>query len=346
MKTNALKQMGRIFLLISLFVLASCSDNDAPVVLTDPAEMCEPNLTFKGDDLSLQINGTPFTDGYVYFEPIEEDSTQMMMHLVNYIHTQSIRILVKTTPGEGFVTFESTQDYYINYKAQLKGTYQAEANGVSRQVQAEGIITPYYVNTEPTEYLFDEKNVFSIEVWQGSRDFVQAVLDKISQRIAKEITGVKLQFHDDTTFDMWLKRAGQTDYELWMTARYWISEYTNSMSWFFTPEQCEQFCTQWLGAPLPSPYGKSPFRRWENYYELPITYWNATVGFAWTIANPNRYTALDMFMQGKGTEGLTEEEKQEMEKFSQVLYDVDDLSHWMSWCIVLRPSQSRPSSNP
>ena len=142
MKTNALKQMGRIFLLISLFVLASCSDNDAPVVLTDPAEMCEPNLTFEGNDLSLQINGTPFTDGYVYFEPIEEDSTQMIMHLVNYVPTQSIEILVKTTPGEGFVTFESTQDYYINYKAQLKGTYQAEANGVSRQVQAEGIITP------------------------------------------------------------------------------------------------------------------------------------------------------------------------------------------------------------
>ena len=37
-------------------------------------------------------------------------------------------------------------------------------------------------------------------------------------------------------------------------------------------------------------------------------------------------------------EGLPEEEKQEMEMFSQVLYDVEDLSDWMSWCIVLGPN--------
>ncbi|WP_277233005.1 hypothetical protein [Phocaeicola salanitronis] len=340
MKTNVLTQMWGIFLIMTVCLLASCSENDTPALaLTDPAEMYEPDLTFRGDALSLQINGTTVTDCSVYFEPVKEDSTQMMMYIMNYVPTQPVGILVKTTPGEGVVTFESVKDSYINYEAQLKGTYHAETNGVSRQVQAEGAITPYPINTETTEYLFDKKNTLAIQTGgNGLWDFVQSVLDKICLRIAKEITGIKLQFHEDTTFDIWMKRAGQTDYELWMTARYWIDpQYTNSMSWLFTPEQCEQFCAQWLGSPL-DPYGKSPFQKWGDYYELPITYWNTSNGFAWTIANPNRYTALDMFMQGKGMEGLTEEEKQEMEMFSQVLYDVEDLSDWMSWCIVLVPN--------
>ena len=178
MKTNVLTQMWGIFLIMSVCLLASCSENDNAPALTDPAEMYEPNLTFRGDALSLQINGTTVTDCSVYFEPVEEDSTQMMMYIMNYVPTQPVGILVKTTPGEGVVTFESVKDSYINYEAQLKGTYHAETNGVSRQVQAEGAITPYPINTETTEYLFDKKNTLAIQTGgNGLWDFVQSVLD-------------------------------------------------------------------------------------------------------------------------------------------------------------------------
>lgn len=349
MKTNVLTQMWGIFLIMSVCLLASCSENDTPALaLTDPAEMYEPDLTFRGDALSLQINGTTVTDCSVYFEPVEEDSTQMMMYIMNYV-PQPVKILIKTTPGEGVVTFEAVPDDFI-YERQIKGTYYAdtdEADGSSRRIQADCTLSAYW-GTGSNEYHFLSKGLFrtagkagTIE-WQGKEisrwDFVQEVLDKISLRIAEKITDMKLVLHEDFTFETWLKQAGQTDYELWMTARYWIdTQYTNSMFWLFTREQCEQFCSQWLG-PLSAPYGQSPFQKWGNYYVLPITYWGTSDEFSWTISNPYRYTALDMFMQGKGMEGLTEEEKQEMEMFSQVLYDVEDLSDWMSWCIVLGPN--------
>ena len=86
MKTNVLTQMWGIFLIMSVCLLASCSENDTPALaLTDPAEMYEPDLTFRGDALSLQINGTTVTDCSVYFEPVKEDSTQMMMYIMNYV---------------------------------------------------------------------------------------------------------------------------------------------------------------------------------------------------------------------------------------------------------------------
>ena len=74
MKTNVLTQMWGIFLIMSVCLLASCSENDTPALaLTDPAEMYEPDLTFRGDALSLQINGTTVTDCSVYFEPKRHD---------------------------------------------------------------------------------------------------------------------------------------------------------------------------------------------------------------------------------------------------------------------------------
>jgi len=46
MKTNVLTQMWGIFLIMSVCLLASCSENDTPALaLTDPAEMYEPDLT-------------------------------------------------------------------------------------------------------------------------------------------------------------------------------------------------------------------------------------------------------------------------------------------------------------
>lgn len=120
-----------------------------------------------------------------------------------------------------------------------------------------------------------------------------------------------------------------------MTPRFWIeNDYNQLMYWILTREQYEQFCTQWLG-PLDFD-GTSPFRSMlDGCYELPILCWASSDEFNWTIRNPHRYDALDMFLQGKGMEGLSEEEKEEMELFREVLYDVDDLSDGMSWCIIM-----------
>ena len=340
---NALKKVWGIFLIVSVCLVVSCSEDNAPV-LTDPTEMCETNVVFRNETLSLQINGVPFPDGLVQFEPVEGDSTRLMMYISNYVPERSVEILVKVTPGEGNVTFEGTTDGMLkSYQAETKGVYRSNPDG-SRQIEAECTISTAVGFTEiPFEYHF-AKNMLHVSTglggtveWQGKEiekwDFVQSVLDKISLRFAQEITDVKLVFHSDTTFDIWLKWAGQSEYVLWMTPRFWIeNDYVQLMAWIFTREQYEQFCTQWLGTLDFETV--SPFRPLVGgEYELPILCWASAENFTCTIRNPQRYAALDMFLKGEFMEGLTDEEKREMEMFSDILYDVDDLSDSMSWCI-------------
>ena len=90
----------------------------------------------------------------------------------------------------------------------------------------------------------------------------------------------------------------------------------------------------------------SPFRRIEaseTLYELPILFWGGSEQFDWTIWNPNSYAALDLYLKGRGMEGLTEEERQEMELFGQVLRDVEDPTYWMAWNIKLYSEPISPN---
>lgn len=345
MITNILKKLGSILGFVSICLVASCSDDEASK-LADPEEMYGTDVVFRNNDLSLRINGIPFAEGTVSFEPVEDDSTLLLMSVYNYTPERFVDILVKVTPDEGFVSFEgTTQDMLKSYEAEVKGTYHPDADG-NGYVEADCMISAAYWFAEvPFEYHFAKNTLRAstgesgVVEWNGKEiekiDFVQSVLDKISQRIAAEVTDIKLMFHTDATFDIWLKRAGQSDYELWMTPRFWIeNDYNQLMYWILTREQYEQFCTQWLG--LLDFDGTSPFRSMlDGCYELPILCWASSDEFNWTIRNPRRYDALDMFLQGKGMEGLSEEEKEEMELFREVLYDVDDLSDGMSWCIIM-----------
>ena len=341
--------------LMGLCFLAACSDDEAvPVVLTDPAEMYVAGEVFSGESLSLQVNGQTSPDFYLTFEPVAQDSTQLKITIGNMLPGHEANVWASFTPGEGVVTFESTVQLIPtdSYVIQISGTYYAEAATSAPRVQAECMLATGYSLTDiPFEYHF-AKNVLSLGAgpggtmeWQGQTiekwDFIQSVLDKIAGRIAKEVTDMRLMFHANGTFDTWLKRAGQADYELWMTARYWIEFQT--MYWILTPEQHTQFCEQWLGSL--SFDDDSPFRRIEaseTVYELPILFWGSSEQFNWTIWNPYRFTALDLYLKGRGMEGLTEEERQEMELFGRVLRDVEDPTDWMAWNITLRSEPISP----
>lgn len=341
--------------LMGLCFLAACSDDEAvPVVLTDPAEMYVAGEVFSGESLSLQVNGQTSPDFYLTFEPVAQDSTQLKITIGNMLPGHEANVWASFTPGEGVVTFESTVQLIPtdSYVIQISGTYYAEDATSAPRVQAECMLATGYSLTDiPFEYHF-AKNVLSLGAgpggtmeWQGQTiekwDFIQSVLDKIAGRIAKEVTDMRLMFHANGTFDTWLKRAGQADYELWMTARYWIEFQT--MYWILTPEQHTQFCEQWLGSL--SFDDDSPFRRIEaseTVYELPILFWGSSEQFNWTIWNPYRFTALDLYLKGRGMEGLTEEERQEMELFGRVLRDVEDPTDWMAWNITLRSEPISP----
>lgn len=343
-------------MLVGLCLMAGCSDDEsAPVVLTDPVEMTAHSFYVAEGDLDILVNGDKLADGYVSFEPVEGDSTQLLMTIGNIVIAHEAQALVNITPGEGVVTFEGTNERLLQtgYSVQVSGTYRAEGEASVRQLQAECELTVGQSMLEvPFEYHF-AKGVLDVQSgpggfveWQGQTwekwDFIQSVLDKIVGRIAKEVTDLKLMFHGDGTFDTWLKRAGQADYEPWMTARFWIEGQT--MYWYLTPEQHTQFCEQWLG-PLTFE-SISPFRRIEaseTLYELPILFWGGSEQFDWTIWNPNRYAALDLYLKGRGMEGLTEEERQEMELFGQVLRDVEDPTYWMAWNIKLYSEPISPN---
>ena len=334
MRTHTLKKIWSIFLVASVCLIVSCSDDKAPV-LTDSAEMYGKDLVFRNDELSLQINGDSITNVVVQFEPVKDDSTLLVMSIYNYVPDRLVDIVVKVTPNEGFVTFEGAVDGNLeSYHAEVKGIYHSDADGKGTVEANCTISAAYWFADVPFEYHFAEDLLHvtrgsgdSIE-WKGQEvskwDFVQSVLDKISLRFAKEITDVKLMFHTNATFDIWLKRAGQSDYEHWMTPRFWIDH--QKMLWIFTREQKEQFCAQWLG----DFDGTFPFRETlDGHYELSIFCWAGSTSFTWTI-DAYRYDALDMFLQGKGMKGLSEEEKDEMEMFREIL-----VSDWDSWIIIM-----------
>lgn len=219
MVMNILKKLGSILGFVSMCLVASCSDDEAPK-LTDPEEMYGTSVVFRNNDLSLRINGIPFAEGTVSFEPVEDDSTKLIMSVYNYTPERFVDILVKITPGEGFVTFEgTTQDMLKSYEAEVKGTYHSDVDG-NGYIEADCVISAAYWFAEiPFEYHFVKNTLRAstgesgVVEWNGKEiekiDFVQSVLDKISQRIAAEVTDIKLMFHTDATFDIWLKRAGR-----------------------------------------------------------------------------------------------------------------------------------------
>lgn len=327
--------------------MQSCS-NEEPVQLTDPAELYAEGLSFADDALSLKINGYEVDDCQVTFEPVEGDSTLLLMTIDKIVPLHAVQALVQITPEDGQIALKGTNEGLplTGHYVEVSGLYQSSdaEGGKSLKIECTHSFSHDVIVEQPYEYNFNE-DCLSVSAgpgggtvqWQGetwdSWDFVQSVLDKIRLRIAQEFSGMKLEFHADGTFTTWLKRAGQSDYEEWMKAYYWV-DYQN-MYWILTPEQYEKFSEQWFGS---SEGPASPFRKVNtpngDFYELELMFWGGDA-FTWTISNPSRYDALDRFMQGKGMAGLTEEEQQEMKLFREVLYDVDDLTDWMSWSIVL-----------
>lgn len=328
--------------------MVSCSDDGdtlAPLSLTDPMEMYADGKSFMEDELQLKVNGGNLDDSYVTFQPVEGDTTQLLMTVANLMPGHDAQALVRVTSGSGQVTFEGSSDglYYMPYDLEVTGVYRGADAESEQLLQAECTFTMKHAIIERSyEYHFNDRCLY-VSAWSEaeqpglegySKDFVQSVLDKIRLRIAQKFTDAKLVFHADGTFTMWLKPVGQSDYEEWMTPRYWIDG--QSMYWLFTQEQRDRFCEQWLG-PLnaTSSYLFRIVNTSETFYELNLMFWGTREKFDWTISNPWRYYALEMFMQGQWMENLTDEERQEMELFSEVLNNVEDPSHWMSWLILI-----------
>lgn len=338
-------------LLFAVTLVASCSNDDEDVVvLMNPQDIC--GTLYAGSGTNIEWNGKNLSDCSFEFFPVEGDTTKLQLKLYGaIISEESPIVIVDVVPGESEIVFSGTKAGY-QYELKVEGSYfdplkdgehiakEQPAINLKCQYKAIGDLTM----EQPYIFRFDKNCMYwqagsgNMIEWDGQKysatDFVQRTLEHISARIAKKITAIKVVFHEDASVDMSFQRAGSTEFVPWMTVQYWYSsKYSNNMYLEFTDEQVKMFYDEWLG--IPDDYYSPPFMGLPaNRNALPMIYW-AGERLGWSIANPYRYRALDMYVRAKGIEGLTEKEKQELLLFRECLENVDDQSHWMSWCITM-----------
>lgn len=337
-------------LLLAVTLATSCSNEDDVVVLMNPQDIC--GTIYNGSATNIEWNGKTLSDCGFEFFSVEGDSTKLQLKLYGAVISEdSPIIIVDVVPGESDIYFTGTKTSY-QYELKVEGSYSdASKDGeqigkgqptvnLKCQYRAIGDLRM----EQPYIFRFDKNCMYwqagsgNMIEWDGqmyvATDFVQRTLEHISARIAKKITAIKVVFHEDASVDMSFLKAGSTEFIPWITVQYWYSsKYANHMYLDFTDEQVKMFYDEWLGTP--NDYYSPPFMRLSNNRNaLPMIYW-AGERLGWSIANPYRYRALDMYVRAKGIEGLTEKEKQELLLFRKCLENVDDQSHWMSWCITM-----------
>lgn len=339
-----------IGILYAMVLATSCDKGEDAVILMNPQEIC--GIRYQGKDINVNWNGTTLTDCDFEFAPVEQDSTKLRLQLFSIIPSGVVDVVVDVVPGETGIRFSGMAENYL-YELKVEGCYSLSSiqEGL-KEATGRPIIELQCVYKATGDLKLDVPYVFRFDKncmycqtgsgnlieWDGrmysSTDFVQSVLEHICARIAKEVTALQVVFHADASMDISLRRAGDAGFVPWMTAKYWYNtEYANNMYLEFTDEQVKMFYEEWLG--LPKDVYSPPFI---NYLSgrnlLSMIYWS-NEGLGWSIANPYRYSALNMYVKGKGIEGLTEKEKQELLLFQKCLKNVEDQSDWMSWCITM-----------
>lgn len=337
-------------LLFAVTLVTSCSSDEDVVALMNPQDIC--GTLYGGSGTNIEWNGKALSDCAFEFSPVEGDSTKLQLKLHGAIISEGTPIvIVDVVPGEADLFFSGTKAGY-QYELKVEGRYSDPSKNKEQAAKEQPTINLkcQYKSIgdlsmeEPYIFRFDKNCMYwqtgggnDIE-WDGKTysaiDFVQRTLEHISARIAKKITAIKVVFHEDASVDMSFQKVGSNEFVPWMTVQYWYStKYSNTMYLDFTDEQVKMFYDEWLGTP--SDYYSPPFTTFgTNRNVLQMIYW-AGERLGWSIANPYRYRALDMYVRAKGIEGLTEKEKQELLLFRDCLINVDDQSHWMSWCITM-----------
>ncbi len=348
------KCCGISSLLLLMGLIVSCNKDEDIATLLNPQTIC--GSYYNGEGISVGWNGKEVSNISFELSPVEGDSTKLKLELFNAIPLNNgVEVLVDVIPGETEISFSGilknysyelqVEGIYMNHSLEdLKSTEKQSKIDLQCRYKAHGdldIDKPYIFRFDKNCMYWQAGTSGPVE-WDGhtysATDFVQTVLEHISARIAKEVSAMQFVFHDDASVDISVCRAGNTDFTPWMTVLYWYGEYSNSMYLEFTGEQVKMFYDMWLGTPNES--YTPPFRMWGERNLLPMIYW-AGERLGWSIANPNRYYALEMYTKGKGLEGLTEKEKQELLLFEKCLNNVDDHNHWMSWCITMNSERIR-----
>lgn len=338
--------ISSLLLLVGLII--SCDNGEDVVTLLNPQTICKSYSS--GEGISVAWNDKEASDIGFKLSPIEEDSTKLKLELFNAIPSnKGVEVIVDVVPSETEIHFSGilqghsyelkVEGVYMDHSLkELKNTQEQSTIDLKCRYKAHGDLymdKPYIFRFDKNCMYWQAGGGYPVE-WDGKTypaiDFVQMVLEHISARIAKEVSAMQFVFHDDASVDISLCEAGNTGFTPWMTVRYWYNESASTMYLDFTDEQVKTFYDKWLG--VPNEAYTPPFRMWGNRNLLPMIYWSGE-RLGWSIANPNRYYALEMYAKGKGLEGLTEKEKEELLLFKECLNDVRDHSHWMSWCITM-----------
>lgn len=324
-------------------LLASCDDEDDAAFLLNPQDIC--GIQYSNEQINSDWDGINMEDVTLMFTPVEGDNTKLKLRFGGIMPSwEDMEVVVDVVPGKTDICFSGVAKT-SKYELKVEGRYDNPSEYYKKQIIdlkcSYRTIGNLQVET-PYIFRFDENCMsclsgksFSVE-WDGNtypaRQFVESVLEHISARIAKEVTALQVVFHDDASVDISLLRAGESDFTLWMTVKYWYIS-NNELFLDFTDKQMMMFYEEWVGITA----GASPFipnAARNNSNLLRMIYWSAD-RLCWSIANPYRYWMLDMYVEVKGIEGLTEKEKQELLLFRDCLYKVDDLNDWNSWCITM-----------
>lgn len=333
--------------LLFVFVGVSCNGDEKVATLMKPQEMC--GYSIYSENASVKWNGEEIDKCDFNFAPIKGDTTKLLMKLYDIIPAnEGVNIIVDVVPGESNIQFfGKAQDY--RYKLEVNGTFVKSA-GTKGANASKDVFVDMQCKYEVTSgvkpetacvFRFDKNCMLlsggrmeTIE-WEGQTytesDFVKTVVGRICERTSREVAAMKFVFHKDSYLDIFLQAAGSQEFTLWMTVRYWFDESMHSrfMYFEFTDEQMETFLKQWSG--FPEIY-TTPFDCYRaNRNLLPILYW-PNDQWVMTLADPGMYHFISMYVNAKGSEGLSEKEQQELFLFRDIIKkDQGD----GSWSIIL-----------
>lgn len=337
-------------ILISLFNVigfTSCDSDESSPIPMSPQSIC--GKQFYEDECKMVWNDAILTDFSFEFQPVEGDTTKLLLELYAQVPDIKHTILVDVQPDEKSMRFSGGMNngwYMLKVEGLYSETDEGSLNATKPKIEmrCDYEVMEKSLLDHPYIFRFDKNCMFPqaggdapVE-WDGktwnSWDFVKTVLGHISERIAREMTAIEVVFRKDATLEISIQRAGSSEFTPCMTIKYWFTEYNNYMFLEFKDAQRDLFYESCLGIPDNS-YSPPMISIGDNRNLLKMIYWGGSESLSWSIANPFRYWALSMYVRAKGIEGLSDKDKEELLLFHKVLNNVDDRNHWMSWCITM-----------